>query len=43
MMALLRLSVLSLCGFAVSSALAQSPPTQDEMLALAPTGKLRRL
>jgi len=42
MMAVVRLLVLSLCGFAVSqSVLAQSPPTQEEMLALAPTGKLR--
>lgn len=40
-MALLRL-FLALCGFAVSqSVFAQSSPTQAEMQALAPTGKLR--
>jgi polar amino acid transport system substrate-binding protein len=40
-MSLLRI-FLALCGFAVSlSVFAQSSPTQDEIEALAPTGKLR--
>ena len=42
MLTLLTLLVVPLCGFIVSeSAFAQSPPTQEEMQALAPTGKLR--
>ena len=41
MLALLRL-FLPLCGFALSQpVLGQSSPTQNEMQALAPTGKLR--
>jgi hypothetical protein len=41
-MTLLRLLVLPLCGLVLwQSALAQSSPTQQEIQALAPTGKLR--
>jgi polar amino acid transport system substrate-binding protein len=42
MLALRRLLVVPLCGLILSqSAFAQSSPTQEEMQALAPTGKLR--
>lgn len=42
MLTLLTLLVVPLCGLILSkSAFAQSPPTQEEMQALAPTGKLR--
>jgi polar amino acid transport system substrate-binding protein len=42
MLRLLRLFVVPLCGLILSkSTFAQSPPTQEEMQALAPTGKLR--
>jgi len=42
MVTLIRFLVLPLCGLVLSqSAFPQSSPTQEEMLALAPTGKLR--